>query len=116
VVDGVPVAFGGAAHRVLHRPAQPVVQQRPYVREMVTHPGQPLDHHGDAVQGPQLTNEPVGRRAFQEGVLDPTELGIRQPWGGTGRPSAQPGVASTSLPTGVPLADVWRETPSWRAT
>jgi hypothetical protein len=38
VVDGGLVAFGGAAHRALHRPAEPVGQQRPHVRRMVTHP------------------------------------------------------------------------------
>jgi hypothetical protein len=46
---------------------------------MVTHPGQPLDHGGDAVQGPQLTDEPVGGGALQQGLLDPAELRIGQP-------------------------------------
>jgi hypothetical protein len=29
-----------------------VVQQRRHVRGVVTHPGQPLDHGGDARKGP----------------------------------------------------------------
>lgn len=45
--------------------------------------GQPLDDHSDAIQDPQLTDEPVGSGALPQGLLDPAELGIRQPWSGT---------------------------------
>jgi hypothetical protein len=70
VVDGVLAAFGGTADRPLHCPAQPVVQLRPHVGGVVADPGQPLDHHRDAVQGPQLSDEPVGVGALQQGLLD----------------------------------------------
>lgn len=43
------------------------------------HPGEALDHDGDAVQGPQLPSEPVGGGAFQQGLLDGRELVVRQP-------------------------------------
>src|SRR6266487_6642490 len=45
-VDRGLVALGGAALGTLgtlHAPAEPVVQQRPHVRGVVTHPGQALD-------------------------------------------------------------------------
>jgi hypothetical protein len=73
-VDGVLVTLGGPAPGTLHRPAQPVVQQRPDVRGMVAHPGQPLDHDGDALQRPQLPGEPIRGGALQQGLLDPGEL------------------------------------------
>jgi hypothetical protein len=74
--------------RELHTPAEPVTQQRPHMGGVVTHPGQPLDHDGDAVQGPQLTNEPVGGGTFQQGLLDLAELGIGDTRGRPGRSSA----------------------------
>jgi hypothetical protein len=40
------------------------------------HPGQRLDHGGDAVQGPQLTNEPVGGGALQQGLFGLGELDV----------------------------------------
>jgi hypothetical protein len=73
-VDGSLVALGGTASGTLHRSAQPVVQQRPDVRGMVAHPGEALDHDGDAFQGPQLPGEPVGAGALQQGLLDPGQL------------------------------------------
>jgi hypothetical protein len=71
LVDGVLVTLGGATHRALHAPAQPAPQQRPQVRGMVAHPGQSLDDGGDALQGPQLADEPVGGGTLQQGLLDP---------------------------------------------
>jgi hypothetical protein len=75
-VDRGLVALGGAASWALYTPAQPVTQQCPHMGGVVTHPGQPLDHGGDAVQGPQLADEPVGRGTFQQGLLDLAELGV----------------------------------------
>jgi hypothetical protein len=72
---------------------------------MVTHPGQPLDHGGDAVQGPQLTDEPIGRGALEQDLFDLTELAVRQPWYGSSRPTGAQGVGAASLPAGMPVAD-----------
>jgi hypothetical protein len=49
LVDRRLVALGSPARRALHRPAQPVAQQRPDVGGVVAHAGQPLDHQRDAV-------------------------------------------------------------------
>jgi hypothetical protein len=78
-VDDVLVTLGRATGRALHAPAQPVAQQRPHMRRMMTDPGQPLNDQRDAVQAPQLPDEPVGGGAFQQGLLDGDELDIRQP-------------------------------------
>jgi hypothetical protein len=83
---------------------------------MVAHPGHPLDHHGDAVKGPQLPEEPVHGRPFQQGLLDLGELGVQQPWRWAARPAALQAFAAAGLPAGMPDADPWAETPSWRAT
>jgi hypothetical protein len=56
-----------------------MVQQRPHMRWMMPHAGETLDHHGDAVQRPQLPDEPIGRRPFEQYLLDGGELGVRQP-------------------------------------
>jgi hypothetical protein len=77
LVDGVLVTLGGATHRPLHRPAQPVAQQRPHVGRVVPDAGQPRDHSGDPLQGPQLPDKPVGRGALEQGLLVGDELGIR---------------------------------------
>ena len=76
-VDRVLVALGGATHRALHAPAEPMVQQRPHVRGVVAHAGQPLDHQRDAVQGPQLPCESVGGGARQQDLFDLAELAVR---------------------------------------
>jgi hypothetical protein len=103
-VDGALVAFGGAADRALDGPAKPVAQQGPQVGGMVPHPGPPLDHGGDPVQRPQLTDEPVGGGALEQDLFDLAELAVRQAWCGSGRPSAAQGVAAASLPMGMPVA------------
>jgi hypothetical protein len=115
-VDGALVAFGGLADRALDRPAKPMVQQGPQVGGMVTHPGQPLDHGGDAVQRPQLTNKPVGRGALEQDLFDPSELAVRQAWCGSGRPSARRASAPPVCQRACQPLTAWRETPSWRAT
>jgi hypothetical protein len=87
-VDRRLVTFVGATLGPLHAPAQPVPQQRPHMRRMMVDAGQPLNHHHDPLQGPQLPNEPVGRGPFQQGLFDLGELGIRQPGRGPARAAA----------------------------
>jgi hypothetical protein len=104
-VDRCLVALGSAALGSLDTPAQPVA-----------HPGHPLDHHGDAVKGPQLPEEPVHGRPFQQGLPDLGEPGVRQPW----RWAVGPRLCKPSPPPACQRAcqtlTAWAETPSWRAT
>ena len=79
-VDGVLVALGSPTPGPLHRPAQPVAQQRPHAGGMVAHPGQPFDHHSGPPQGPQLAGEPVGRGTLEQGLLDLAKPGAGGPW------------------------------------
>jgi hypothetical protein len=104
-VDRGLVALGGAAGRALHSPAEPVTQQRPHMGRVVTHPGQPLDHGGDAVQGPQLADEPVSRSPFQQGLPDLAELGVGHLGRRAAGSSAMEGVGAARLEAGVPDAD-----------
>jgi hypothetical protein len=46
---------------------------------MVAHPGQPLDHHRNPLQRPQLADKPVSRGALEQHLLDLGELLVRQP-------------------------------------
>jgi hypothetical protein len=46
---------------------------------MVAYAGQPLDDQRDAVQGPQLSGEPVGGGALHQDLFDLAELAVRQP-------------------------------------
>jgi hypothetical protein len=71
---------------------------------MMLHPSQALDHQRDPLQGPQLPDEPVGRRPFQQGLLDPGELGIRQPGRRTARAFAAQGIGPAGRPAGMPDA------------
>jgi hypothetical protein len=48
--DRLLVAFGGAPLGPLHRPAQPVAQDRPDVAGVVAHPGELGDHHRDPLE------------------------------------------------------------------
>jgi hypothetical protein len=77
-----------------------MTQQRPHVRRMMLHPGEALDHDGDTVQRPQLPSEPVGGGAFQQGLLDSRELGVRQP----GCRAARPAAAQRFGPAGLEAA------------
>jgi hypothetical protein len=104
VVDGGLVTFDGTAAGPLHAPAQPVVQQRPHVRGMVADPVSPLDHRGDAVQGPQLARKPVGDGALQQGLLNPCKLLVRQERGGPRRPEAYQRAGAAGLPALLPSA------------
>jgi hypothetical protein len=72
---------------------------------MVAHPGQPLDHDGDAVKSPQLSREPVRGGAFQQGLFDRGELGIRQPWSGAAGSAAVYDIGTAGLPARAPAAD-----------
>jgi hypothetical protein len=85
-VDCRLIALGGATRRALHAPAEPVAQQRPHLGGVVAHAGQPLDYRGDPLQSPQLTGEPVGRGALEQGLRDGGELLVRQPRRGAARP------------------------------
>jgi hypothetical protein len=105
LVDRRLVALGSPACRALHRPAQPVAQQRPDVGGMVAHAGQPLDDQRDAVNGPQLPDEPVGARAVQQALLDGGELRIRQPRRGAARALAAQGLRPAGLEAAMPDAD-----------
>jgi hypothetical protein len=48
--DRLLVAFGGAPLGPLHRPAQPVAQDRPDMAGVVAHPGELGDHHRDPLE------------------------------------------------------------------
>jgi hypothetical protein len=43
---------------------------------MMLDAGEALDDQRDAVDGPQLAGEAVGRGALQQGLLDGDELGV----------------------------------------
>jgi hypothetical protein len=66
--------------------------------------GQPLNDQRDAVQGPQLPDEPIGGGAFQQGLLDGGELLIRQAWRRAAGSAAAQRLGTALLPTGVPDA------------
>ena len=70
------MAFFGLPLWALHSPAQPLAQQPPGRGVGQSHPGQPLDDHRDALQGPHVGGEPVGQRARQQRPLDPLQLVI----------------------------------------
>jgi hypothetical protein len=71
---------------------------------MVPHPGQPLDDGGDALQGPQLADKPVGGGARQQRLLDLPELGIGDLRGRPGRAAAAQRLGAAALPGGMPQA------------
>jgi hypothetical protein len=104
-VDGRLVALGGAALGLLDTRAQPVTQQRPDMGRMMLDSGQPLDDQRDPLQRPQLPDEPVGANAFQQGLLDGGELGVRQPWRRAARSAAAQSIGAVLLPAGIPDAD-----------
>jgi hypothetical protein len=49
---------------------------------------EPLDHHRDAAQGPQLGVEPEHLRAKPQGLVDGAQLRCRQPRGAACPPGA----------------------------
>jgi hypothetical protein len=65
------------------------------------HPSETLDYYRDAVQGPQLPDEPIGGGAFQQGLLDGGELLIRQAWRRAAGFAAAQRLGATLLPAGV---------------
>ena len=65
VLDSLFVAFLGLALGALHAPAQAPAQQPPHRWVGKRHSSQPLDDHGDAIQGPHVGREPMGERALK---------------------------------------------------
>ena len=76
LADRLLVALLGAAGGALQAPVQPMAQQPPHVRGVVTHPGDAPDDLGDAVKGPQVGVEAVGLGPLQQGLLSLLELGV----------------------------------------
>ncbi len=68
--DGPLVTLDRAAGGALQAVVQPVAQQLPDVAAMVADPGQPLDHGGDARQGPVVGVEAVGAGTLPERLVD----------------------------------------------
>jgi hypothetical protein len=66
------------------------------------HSGQPLDHGGDAVKGPQLPGKPVAASTPQQGLFDPAELDVGEPGCWSGRASATQAVSTGGLPALMP--------------
>ncbi len=71
---------------------------------VVAHPGEPLDHQGDAFKGPQLADKPVGGRTLAQRLLDGGECRAVQPRGGAGRAAAAQRVGSAGVPAVMPSA------------
>jgi hypothetical protein len=64
--------------------------------------GQPFNDQRDAVQGPQLPDEPIGGGTFQQSLLDGGELLIRQAWRRAAGSAAAQRLGTALLPAGVP--------------
>jgi hypothetical protein len=88
VLDGLLVAFLGLPLGPLHAPAQPVAEQPPHRRVRQRHPGQALDHGGNALKGPDVSGEPMGERALQQRLLDRCQLVVADLGASTRRPAA----------------------------
>jgi hypothetical protein len=65
---------------------------------------EPLDHHRDAAQCPQLGVEPEHLRAKPQGLLDGAQLGPGQPRGAAYPPSAAQGRLAAMVPLPIPHA------------
>ena len=65
---------------------------------------EPLDHHRDAAQCPQLGVEPEHLRAKPQGLLDGAQLRPGQPRGAAYPPSAAQGRLAAMVPLPVPHA------------
>ena len=66
------------------------------------HPGEALDHGGDAFQGPQPPSEPVGAGALQQGLFDLAELSVRELGCWSGWATAAQALGAVGLPAPVP--------------
>ena len=73
---------------------------------MVTDPGQPLDHRGDAGEGPVIGVEPLRAGASPERLLEVGKLGVGQARGVPGRAGAAQRIPPAHAPAGVPAAGV----------
>jgi hypothetical protein len=98
--DGLLVALDRAAGGALQAVVQPAAQQLPDVAAMVADPGQPLDHGGDAGQGPVVGVEAVRAGTLAQDLVDGGQLGIRQ---------------ARRLPGGAALPSAFRPPPRQRA-
>src|SRR5215218_11307403 len=103
--DRLGVALDGAAGGPLQAPAH-AAQQLPGVAGMVTGPGEPLDHGGDALKGPVVGVEAAGAGALTERLVQVVELLVIKARVGPGRAAACQRLPPTRFPAGVPAADV----------
>jgi hypothetical protein len=71
----------------------------------MTHPGKPLDHHGDPLKGPQVGVEPGCHGALQQNLLDLGELDVGHLGVGAGWPAAAQGVHAALGEAAMPAAD-----------
>jgi hypothetical protein len=69
---------------------------------VIAHPGELGDHYRDPLQGPQVGVEPIRHRPSHQRLLDLGQLGIRQPWIGTGRVPAAQRIRPAWRKAGVP--------------
>jgi hypothetical protein len=103
--DGLLVALDRATGGALQSVVQAAAQQLPDVAGMVADPGQPLDHAGDAGQGPVVGVEAVRapwRRAWSMAASWASDRRGACPVGA----GAAQRVQAATAPAGVPAADV----------
>src|SRR5829696_10020821 len=99
------VALDGAAGGALQPPAH-AAQQLPGVPGMVAGPGEPLDHGGDAGQGPVVGVEAVRAGALAQRGIQVVELPVVKARVGPGGAAAGQRLQPALSPAGVPAADV----------
>jgi hypothetical protein len=116
VLDRLLVAFLSLPLGPLHAPTQPPAQQPPHRRIRQRHPGQALDHGGNAVKGPDVGREPVRQCPLQQRLLDPLKGTVGDLGAAAGRPTGPQRRFPVGLPAGMPAAGALRETSSSRAT
>src|ERR1035437_10038594 len=107
-VVALPVGYGnlvplhGPPFRHLTRPTVSA-KQSPYVIGVIVYPELPLDHLGDATQGPQFVGIPTGNGPCQQQFQQLPTLILRQfgrtPGHGPGRQRLGPALGQRLLPT-----------------
>jgi hypothetical protein len=83
---------------------------------MMVDPGQALNHRGDAVQGPQLPDEPMGGGAVQQGLLDLANCASESRGVGPLGPRLRSPSVARLCQRACQTLTAWAETSSWRAT